>query len=245
MEKATKTTTKKAMPAAKKTVLKNAKATEIQPVATKNIGTEIVDEFNDVKTTISQITNEAISEIKKVDFTENVEKITDAANALNTQLKATAIEIADEVKDMTVEATKVAQKTFKQITKKVDVKGNAAKAKKVATKLNTEIVENVEEFKKNTTKLANEMVENMNVADRLETMKKSINNANEMAVKNTIELIDGVEIHATKWQSVADKAIKTGLKLVDNQSDIMFTTLEAVKAQVGKTTNRFKKLFTV
>jgi uncharacterized protein YukE len=243
MEKVTKTT----KPAVKKVVIKNAKPAEIQSIATevKNVANDIVEEVKETTSVISKITNDTFNEIKKVDFSDNMEKIADSAKALNTQLKVSATEIADEVKDMTVEVTKVAQKSVKQIAKKVDVKGNVAKAKKAVAKLNTEITSNVEDFKKNTTKLANEMVENLNVTDRLEIVKKSINNANEMAVKNTSELIDGIEIHATKWQGVAEKAIKTGLKLVDNQSNMMFTTLEAVKTQVGKTSSRFKKLFTV
>jgi hypothetical protein len=228
MEKSAKTT----KPAVKKVVIKNAKPAEIQSIATevKNVAAEIVE---DIK-----------AEVNTINLTDNFEKIADSAKALNTQLKVSATEIVDEVKDMTVEVSKVAQKSLKQIAKKVDVKGNVAKAKKAVEKLNTEITANVEDFKKNTTKLATDMVENMNVTDRLEKVKKSINNANEMAVKNTTELIDGIEIHATKWQGVAEKAIKTGLKLVDNQSNMMFTTLEAVKGQVGKTSNRFKKLFT-
>ncbi len=243
MEKATKST----KPAVKKVVIKNAKPAEIQSIATevKNVATEIVQEVKKEVANLSNITNDTINEIKKVDFTDNMEKIADSAKALNTQLKVSATEIADEVKEMTLEVKKVAEKSVKQIAKKVDVKGNVAKAKKAVAKLNTEINTNVEDFKKNTTKLANEMVENMNVSDRLETIKKSINNANEMAVKNTSELIDGVELHIGKWQGVAEKAVKTGLKLVDNQSNMMFTTLEAVKSQVGKTSNRFKKLFTV
>jgi hypothetical protein len=225
MEKVTKTS-KKVTPSVKKVVIKNAKTTEIKALAT-----------------------EVVEEVSAIDFTENVEKIKDSvmesAKVINNELKATATEIATEVKEMSVEIKKVAQKSVKQIAKKVDVKGNVAKAKKAATKMNKEFTANVEDFKKTSTKLATEMVENMNVADRLETVKKSINNANVMAVKNTSELIDGIEIHATKWQGVAEKAIKTGLKLVDNQSNMMFTTLEAVKSQVGKTSNRFKKLFTV
>jgi hypothetical protein len=233
MEKVTKTSTKKVKPVAKKVVIKNANTTEIQSIATdlKNVATEIVDEIK--------------VEVSKVDLTDNVEKIKDSAKALNTQFKASATEIADEVKDITVEVSKATKKTVKQIAKKVDVKGNVAKAKKVATKLNTQIVENVEDFKKNTSKLANEMVENMNVSDRLETIKSTIKNANEVALKNTSELIDGLEVNVVKWQGVAEKAIKTGLKLADNQSNMMFTTLEAVKTQVGKTSTRFKKLFTV
>ncbi len=243
MEKLTKTT----KPAVKKVVIKNAKPAEIKSIKTeiKNVASDIVEEVKENTSVVVKIANDTFNEIKKVDFTDNMEKIADSAKALNSQLKVSATEIVDEVKEMTVEVSKVAQKSVEQIAKKVDVKGNVAKAKKAVTKLNTEISTNVEDFKKNTTKLANEMVENMNVSDRLEKFQKSFNNANEKAVKNTSELIDGVELHVEKWQGVAEKAIKTGLKLVDNQSDMMFTTLEAVKTQVGKTTNRFKKLFTV
>ncbi len=243
MEKLTKTT----KPAVKKVVIKNAKPAEIKSIKTeiKNVASDIVEEVKENTSVVVKIANDTFNEIKKVDFADNMEKIADSAKALNSQLKVSATEIVDEVKEMTVEVSKVAQKSVEQIAKKVDVKGNVAKAKKAVAKLNTEISTNVEDFKKNTTKLANEMVENMNVSDRLEKFQKSFNNANEKAVKNTSELIDGVELHVEKWQGVAEKAIKTGLKLVDNQSDMMFTTLEAVKTQVGKTTNRFKKLFTV
>ncbi|MES2797245.1 MAG: hypothetical protein V4683_14835 [Bacteroidota bacterium] len=230
MEKTTQSK-KTVKPVAKKVTVKNNNNLEIKSIATevKNVATEIAEEIK--------------AEVNKVDFTDNVEKIKDSAKALNTQFKVSATEIVDEVKDITVEVSKVANKTVKQIAKKVDVKGNVAKAKKVATKLNNQLVENVEDFKNTSTKLANEMVENFNVTDRMEKVKKSINNANEIAVKNTSDLIDGIDLHVGKWQVVAEKAIKTGLKLVDNQSNMVFTTLEAMKAQAGKTTNRFKKLF--
>ena len=47
---------------------------------------------------------------------------------------------------------------------------------------------------------------------------------------------------AKKWQKVAEKAVKTSLKLADKQQDLVFSTLEAVKSQLIGTATRFKKL---
>jgi hypothetical protein len=238
MEKVTKTVKKATKPVAKKVVVKNANNLEIKSIATdvKNVASELVAE-------IKETSNEVVAMVEKMDFTENVEKITNSAKALNTQLKVTATEIADEVKDITVEVSKVANKTVKQIAKKVDVKGNVAKAKKAITKINTQMTENVEEFKNTSTKLANEMVENLNVTDRMNSVKGAIKNVNKMALETSNDMIDGMEANVAQWQNVAEKAIKTGLKLVDNQSNMMFATIEAVKVQATKTTTRFKKLF--
>jgi hypothetical protein len=52
-----------------------------------------------------------------------------------------------------------------------------------------------------------------------------------------------METNGMKWQGVTEKAVKTGLKLAENQQDLILTTLEAVKTQIGATTTRFKKLF--
>jgi hypothetical protein len=238
MDKVTKTVKKATKPVAKKVVVKNANNLEIKSIATdvKNVASELVAE-------IKETSNEVVAMVEKMDFTENVEKITNSAKALNTQLKVTATEIADEVKDITVEVSKVANKTVKQIAKKVDVKGNVAKAKKAITKINTQMTENVEEFKNTSTKLANEMVENLNVTDRMNSVKGAIKNVNKMALETSNDMIDGMEANVAQWQNVAEKAIKTGLKLVDNQSNMMFATIEAVKVQATKTTTRFKKLF--
>ncbi len=237
MEKTIKTV-KLAKPATKKVVVKNASTTEIKAVATdvKNVATEISEE---IKATAIEV----MDTFEKVDFTENVEKIKESAKALNTQAKVSATEIVDEVKDITVEMSKVATKAVNQIAKKVDVKGNVAKAKKVAKKINNEVMENVEEFKKTSTKLANDLVENMQVTDRMNAMKGAIKNANKVALETSYNLIDGVEVNVEKWQGVAEKAIKTGIKLADKQSEMMFSTLEEVKVHVGNVSNRFQKLF--
>lgn len=61
-------------------------------------------------------------------------------------------------------------------------------------------------------------------------------------MSTTSELIESLEENGMKWQKVSEKAIKSGLKLAESQQELVFSTLEAVKTQIGKTTNRFKKL---
>jgi hypothetical protein len=77
----------------------------------------------------------------------------------------------------------------------------------------------------------------------LNAVKDAMKNANEYALETSHELIDGMEANGLKWQSVTEKAVKTGLKLAENQQNLVFSTLEAVKTQIGSTSDRFKKLF--
>lgn len=213
----------------------------VKPLVIKSITSEVKD-------AATELAKEVTAEVKKVDLSDNVEKIKEtvmeSAKVINNELKTSGKDIATEVKEISAEIKKAAVKSAKKIVKKVDVKGNVVKAEKIATKLNKEFVQNVEDFKKTSTKLANEMVENMHVTDRMNAMKSALKNANKVALETSTELIDGVESNVVKWQGVAEKAIKTGFKLADSQSNMVFTTLEAIKNQVGKTSNRFKKLFT-
>ena len=71
------------------------------------------------------------------------------------------------------------------------------------------------------------------------TAKKANNfalNTTENTVLETISFIG-------QWQKVADKAIKGGLKLLNNQQDLVFNTLETAKVQLAQSKNRFSKLF--
>jgi hypothetical protein len=74
-------------------------------------------------------------------------------------------------------------------------------------------------------------------------VKKAAKNANTFALQTAEELVDGAVVNGEKWQTLTEKAVKSGLKLAAKQQDIVFTTLEAVKVQMGGTAKRFKKLF--
>ena len=221
--------------------------------------TTIVAEIKETTENVADSFTDAVNEVAdKVDFSENVENIKESVIAIGEQLKDSATEIVSEVKEMTTELKTVATKSMKTVAKKVNLNKNVkqikatvkkindenvAKVKAVVEKLDTQITENTEEFKKTATKLANDVVENLKVSDRLTAVKGAVINANEYALQTSNELIEGLETNGTKWQKVGEKAVQTGLKLAENQQELLFTTLEAVKTQIGSTTNRFKKLF--
>jgi hypothetical protein len=245
---------------------KVAKTVKTKEVAQPSVTTELFESATAIVAQISETTEnvkdgfvDAVNEVvEKVDFSENVDNIKKSVKAINEQLKDSATEIVSEVKEMTAELKTVAVKGMKEVAKKVNLDKNVkqikaaaqkmntknvAKVKAVVEKLDTQITENADEFKKTATKLANDVVENLKVSDRLTAVKGAVINANEYALQTTNELIDGLESNGTKWQKVGEKAVQTGLKLAENQQDLMFATLEAVKTQIGSTTNRFKKLF--
>ncbi len=235
----------KAVPSVSNDLLKTATAITAEvKETTENVVDSFVDAVNEVA--------------EKVDFSENVDNIKESVKAINEQLKDSATDIVSEVKEMAAELKTVATKGMKQVAKKVDFDKNVKQIKATATKINnknvakikaavekidSQITENADEFKKTATKLANEVVENLKVSDRLTAIKGAAINANEYALQASNELIEGLEANGTKWQKVGEKALQTGLKLAENQQDLMFNTLEAVKIQFGSTANRFKKLF--
>lgn len=136
----------------------------------------------------------------------------------------------------------------------MDVQENVEKVKVAAKKLNnevtakakemnTEMTKKAEELKNTTTKLANEVVESLKINERVASIKNVAMNPNKFALETTNNLIDSVEKNATQWQGVAEKAFKTGMKLVAKQEDLVLTSLEAVKNQMGSTATRVKDLF--
>lgn len=48
---------------------------------------------------------------------------------------------------------------------------------------------------------------------------------------------------STQWQQVTDNALKAGIKLMENQQNIIFDTLETYKKQLVRGKQRFSKLF--
>lgn len=76
-----------------------------------------------------------------------------------------------------------------------------------------------------------------------ESITKAAKNANDYALKTATEVVDGAIENSEKWQGVATKAVKGGLKLAAKQQEIVFNTLETVKGQLSESATRFKKLF--
>lgn len=80
---------------------------------------------------------------------------------------------------------------------------------------------------------------NMNglVSTIMANTKKMAINANDFALAKTeTVIVSSLEVTA-QWQTVADKALKGGLKLADNQQDLVFDFLNEIKGhvKVGKT----------
>lgn len=76
-----------------------------------------------------------------------------------------------------------------------------------------------------------------------EKLAKAAKNANDYALKTADEVVEGVMENTEKWQGVATKAVKGGLKLAAKQQTIVFDTLDTVKGQLIQGASRLKKLF--
>ena len=73
--------------------------------------------------------------------------------------------------------------------------------------------------------------------------KKVAKTANEFTLETAEKLVDGVITNGEKWQNVANKAVKGGLKLAERQQDIVFSTLETVKGQLVNSATKLRKMF--
>ena len=72
--------------------------------------------------------------------------------------------------------------------------------------------------------------------------KKFVVDTNDLALAKTEKAVTtSLEVTA-QWQSVADKAIKGGLKLAANQQDLVFEILNEMKSQAVESKKKFRKL---
>lgn len=185
---------------------------------------------------------------------KSINKIAKTAKNINTQVTDTVEDVMADVKTSRKEISALATKTVKEAAKKVDAKKSINKIKATAEKVTTqiqatanEVFEDVKasgkEMQANAVKMAKEAIDNVNITDRMDTVKKTVKNANDFTLETAEELVDGMFSNGEKWQNVAAKAVKSGLKIVEKQQDLMFTTLEAVKGQFGTSANRLKNIF--
>lgn len=192
------------------------------------------------------------------DFNENIEKVTAVAQEVNSQIIEAATGVLTNLKEVGSEIKEVATKTINDMGEKIDFTDSIEKVADTAKSVNkkikettTEVIADVvaevksksREVKSTAANLAKDAIENMKVSDRIKTVRKAVANTNSYALEKSEELINSFETSGTQWQNVTEKAIKTGLKLAERQQNIVFSTLEAVKTQVGGTATRFKKLF--
>lgn len=81
------------------------------------------------------------------------------------------------------------------------------------------------------------------VNSAIDSTKKVASKTNEFALNTTEDVVLGTINVAGQWQKVQDKALKGGLKLMANQQDLMFSTLELFKAQLLQGKKRMTKIF--
>jgi len=77
----------------------------------------------------------------------------------------------------------------------------------------------------------------------IDTTKETAKKANDYALKTTeTTVLESISV-VSQWQEVGNKALEGGLKLLNNQQDLVFDTLDMVKDHVTESKKRFTKLF--
>ena len=93
------------------------------------------------------------------------------------------------------------------------------------------------------TKTAKNTAKNFDFSKTIKSVKESAKEINDFVLETSEEVIDGTISTAGQWQTVGEKAIKGGLKLVASQQDLVFDTLETLKSQLTQSRSRIKDLF--
>ena len=77
----------------------------------------------------------------------------------------------------------------------------------------------------------------------VKSAKENATKANDFALNTTEEAVTGAINVAAQWQNVTNKALKGGIKLMDNQQKIVFDALETYKAHLFNGRKRLRKIF--
>ena len=93
------------------------------------------------------------------------------------------------------------------------------------------------------TKTAKKTEKRFDFNKTVDTVKSTAKDANEFILETSEDVIEATINTAGQWQTVGEKAVKGGLKLVSTQQDIVFDTLEAIKVQLTEGRSRVKDLF--
>lgn len=94
-----------------------------------------------------------------------------------------------------------------------------------------------------TTKINKEEI-TKKVNKALETAKENAKKVNDYALNTTEEVVTESISMVSEWQKVADKALKGGIHLLNNQQNLIFDALETYKEQFVNGRKRFRKVFT-
>lgn len=95
--------------------------------------------------------------------------------------------------------------------------------------------------------MSTEKTKKVNVTDTINnavtTAKNSIKKANNFALNTTEDVVLETITIASEWQKVTDKALKGGVKLMENQQNLMFDALETLKVQLLDGKKKLRKVF--
>lgn len=80
------------------------------------------------------------------------------------------------------------------------------------------------------------------ISKAMTTTKTMATKANDIALNTTETVVTEALDVTAQWQTVAEKAIKGGLKLAANQQNLVFDALTIVKGQMKDGKKKFKKL---
>ena len=228
----------------------------------ENIASDIMTSGKEVTAVATKNVKEAV---KAVNMTKSTDKIKKAAKNVKTEVKSAAKKVNADVKDAAKQVVKdvkansetvktMATKTAKEVSEKVDMTENVNKIKETAKKVNSQIVDtatelmaevktNRKQLQANMNKKVVEAIENVNITEGVATLKKAAIKANEVTYETAEKFVDTALETTEKWQNVANKAVKGGLKLAERQQEIVFTTLETVKGQLMNSAVRLRKMF--
>ncbi|MCF6279749.1 MAG: hypothetical protein L3J14_05315 [Flavobacteriaceae bacterium] len=77
----------------------------------------------------------------------------------------------------------------------------------------------------------------------INTTKTAVKDANKFALNNTEEVVTESINAAKQWQEVTSKALEGGFKLMENQQNLVFDTLESFKKQFIQGKKKLTKVF--
>jgi hypothetical protein len=93
------------------------------------------------------------------------------------------------------------------------------------------------------TKKTNKVAFTEKISEAAKTAKTSVKKANDFALNTTEEVVTESIAVASEWQKVAEKALKGGVQLLENQQNIIFDTLESYKSHFVNGKKRLGKIF--
>tara|TARA_B100000795_G_scaffold270021_1_gene261959 strand:- start:5403 stop:5693 length:291 start_codon:yes stop_codon:yes gene_type:complete len=93
------------------------------------------------------------------------------------------------------------------------------------------------------TKKTNKVNFTEKVNTAIASAKSNVKKANDYALNTTEEIVIESITVAGQWQKVTDKALKGGVKLLENQQNLVFDALDTYKNHFIKGKKRFTKIF--